>query len=145
MANTNDFIDAICTVLNEKKDTWGVKKDAIDYRPATLLAFPMIAVLHTNNSYRRTDRKYARQALAAEVVIYYEKARAPYRGREIRDLVDNAAQWILKNQTLKGLTLLVWIEDAYVDLTDMGGAFVGTGHFTVIGEIDGLDIQDVGD
>lgn len=136
-----EFIEKIREVLEEKRVEFGIK-EILGYEPISVYTYPTVAINWLNAVPIRTDRKYMRITMVAEIFLYYGDANANKRKKELDDLIWAIGMWLLKNQTLKGYSIMCDLQSVMTLMMDAEQLMIG-GRIELAAEIDKVDIEDV--
>lgn len=139
------YVEAIQTILRLKSVDWEftTPEDIFLYDPTENYSIPSIGIRFMQAYPSRTDRKYYRYQMVAEVILFWSEFDQEYSLEYMNNLLADMVLWILKNQTLGNYTMMVDVQSVATIVIETEATPVVAGRFEVIGVKDLVDAEDV--
>jgi len=135
------YVNALYDILSQKQSEYGIKK-ILKYEPWEVYQYPTVGINFLEAYGIRTDRKYMRFQMIAEIWLYYQAVDAKIRKQGLDDLVWAIATWYLKNQTLGGFSIMLDIQSLMTTIVEKSEQMI-SGRIEVSAWHDKVDVQDV--
>lgn len=135
------YVNALYDIIGQKKEEYGIK-EILKYEPWEIYKFPTIGISWVQAEGLRTDRKYERFEMVADIWIYFGDMSAEKRKTELDDLTWAIAIWILKNQTLGGLSIMTDVRSLLTASVERAQTLLA-GRIEAVAWVDKIDVLDV--
>ena len=136
------YVNKIIEVIAEKKTDLKYRQ-IFDFKPGVIHEVPIITVIFDRCLPERINNEQAGYVLSAEIMYYYAKMDAGLKLAELNDRIAFLTQWLLQNQTLNGLVLKTWVDEAGFVEQEAGGTLMASGKILTNSYLYGVNIKDV--